>query len=269
MNLDCTTEWRGARIDIKNVSVIYKTKDGSKLAIKDINFIIQPNEFVSIVGPSGCGKSTLLRVVAGLIRPSQGEVLFDGILRQEMPNPFATGYVFQDAALLEWRTVYENVILPLELKDTEKNEANNIAIKLIDLVGLKGFINNYPHELSGGMRQRVSIARALSSHPRLLLMDEPFSALDEMTRERMNTELLRIWNEAKSTVIFVTHNLFEAVYLADRVIVLSQLPGRVVADVSIPIGRPRTEAVRDDETFHQTIQNIRSLLSTKESQPYA
>jgi NitT/TauT family transport system ATP-binding protein len=225
------------KLKVERVNMVFQGRDREVEALKELSLDIQEGGFVSIVGPSGCGKSTFLRVVAGLIRPNGGTVIIDG---KEVKAPGSgCGMVFQYDNLLPWRTVIDNVAFGLQIQGISTDERNKIAKFYIDLVGLTGFENNYPHELSGGMRQRANLARALSIDPAVLLMDEPFAALDAQTREIMQFELLRIWEKSRKTVLFVTHQIDEAIFLSDRVIVLGARPGRVrdVIDISIP--RPR------------------------------
>jgi NitT/TauT family transport system ATP-binding protein len=225
-------------ITITDVEKTYRTTSGGVVkALQSVSLEIQPQELVVVVGPSGCGKTTLLRILAGLVRPSRGRVrLRDEVVRGPRRD---VGVVFQDPVLLPWRTVLGNVMLPALILGLDRPAHRRRAVELLDLVGLAGFEDKYPHELSGGMRQRVSIARALLHDPSLLLMDEPFGALDAMTREAMNLELLAIWQKAKKTVFFITHSIPEAVLLADRVVVMSPRPGRIVETLTIDLPRPR------------------------------
>lgn len=216
---------------------------------KDINLTVREGEFVSIVGPSGCGKTTMLRVVNGLMPHSGGQILLDGKSADEVSNELLMGFVFQGASLLPWRTSLKNVLLGLEGRGANGQEAEAIARKFLNLVGLNGFENHYPHELSGGMQQRVNLARALAINPRILLMDEPFAALDAQTRNFMQLELLRIWAETKKTVIFVTHMIAEAVLLSDRVIVFGHRPGTIRSEFDIPIPRPRDMDIKSNPQF--------------------
>ena len=223
--------------------------DGAGVAALDaIDLEVPDGEFVAIVGPSGCGKSTLLSLVAGLRLPSRGTVLCDGE-RITGPMPRKVGMVFQEPNLLPWLSAVDNVAFPLKLRHVPKAERRDAAKRMLALTGLVGFEDKLPHQLSGGMKQRVSIARGLVQDPAVLLMDEPFAALDEQTRMLLGDELLRIWSETRKTVLFVTHSLNEAVYLADRVIVLSARPGRIVDDVAVDLPRPRTFAMTSSERF--------------------
>ncbi len=216
---------------------------------KGINLTVRDGEFVSIVGPSGCGKTTMLRVINGLLPSSGGQILIDGKSAQELDHELVMGFVFQGASLLPWRTSLKNVLLGIEGKKQPAKEAEHTARKYLDLVGLSGFESHYPHELSGGMQQRVNLARALAVNPRILLMDEPFAALDAQTRNFMQLELLRIWRETRKTVIFVTHMISEAILLSDRVVVFSHRPGTIRSQFHVPLARPRTMAVKSDPRF--------------------
>jgi NitT/TauT family transport system ATP-binding protein len=225
-------------IEIRDVTLNYDTPGGKVQGVKDISFSIAPSEFVCIVGPSGCGKSTLLNIIAGFLTPAAGEIRIDGkpVTGQGMDR----GVVFQDfAQLFPWRTALGNVTFGLEMKGVGKDEREKIAREQLRLVKLEKFTTSYPHHLSGGMQQRVAIARALAYNPAVLLMDEPFAALDALTRDEMQRLLAEVWRETRKTVIYVTHNVAEAVYLADRVIVMSPHPGTVKLEVKIPLERPR------------------------------
>ena len=228
------------------------------LALADVDLAIGDGELVTIVGPSGCGKSTLLMLIAALLRPSGGSVRLDGA-PVTRPGP-DRALVFQDFALLPWRTVLANVELGLELKGVAAPQRGEIARRHIAMVGLKAFEHAYPHQLSGGMRQRVGIARALAVEPDVLLMDEPFGALDAQNRQVMGSELLRIWERGRKTILFVTHDIDEAIYLADRIIVMSASPGRVIADIAVTLARPRPLAIRNDPAFTAYRQRIWDLL---------
>lgn len=233
---------------------------GQVRAIEGIDLEIRPREFISLIGPSGCGKSTLLRIVGDLIQPSGGDVVVNGKSAHQARLDRDYGIVFQDAVLFDWRTVEKNIGLPLEILRWDRRKRGERVQELVDLVELKGFEKHHPWQLSGGMQQRVSIARALSFAPPLLLMDEPFGALDEMTRERMNLELLRIWEQSASTVIFVTHSISEAVFLSTRVVVMSARPGRIVGIVDIDLPQPRTSETREEPRFAELIRDVRQLL---------
>lgn len=224
-------------ISLQGVSKVFETKDGTIRAVDGVTLDIEPGSFVSIVGPSGCGKTTLLRMMAGLVEPTRGSIRIG-----DSPVELGTsdvGMVFQQATLLPWKTVRENVVFPSKLQNKSVREARRRAEDLLELVHLKGFEAKYPAELSGGMQQRVSICRALIEDPSVMLMDEPFGALDAMTREHLNVELERLWLERRKSVVFVTHSISEAVLLSDRVVVMSPRPGRITDVVDIPLSRPR------------------------------
>jgi len=235
-------------VAIRGVSQRFGADGASVSALDGIDLEVPDRQFVSVVGPSGCGKSTLLSLIAGLRRPSSGAVLCDGELITA-PMPRKVGMIFQEANLLPWLSALDNVAFPLKLRRVPRRERLDAAARMLDLTGLAGFEDRLPHQLSGGMKQRVSIARGLVQNPAVLLMDEPFASLDEQTRMVLGDELLRIWSETRKTVLFVTHSLNEAVYLADRVIVLSARPGRVVDDVSVDLPRPRDFAMTSSERF--------------------
>ena len=233
---------------------------GEVIALQDIDLEIQQREFVSLIGPSGCGKSTLLRIVGDLIEPSSGEVIVNGKPAHQARLDRDYGIVFQDAVLYDWRTVAKNIALPLEMAGWDRARRARRVDEMLELVELTGFENRHPWQLSGGMQQRVSIARALSFDPPLLLMDEPFGALDEMTRERLNLELLRIWLASGSTIVFVTHSIAEAVFLSTRVAVMSARPGRIVEVIDIDLPQPRTAATREDARFFELVTRVREAL---------
>ena len=247
-------------LSVKDLQKTYKTREGELEALGSVSFDIFPQEFVSIVGPSGCGKTTLLKIIAGLIPKSGGEIEVD----QEQFDPTReVGFVFQSSLLLRWRKIIDNVLLPIEILKMDKSVYRKKAVELLELVGLKGFENSYPNELSGGMQQRVSIARALIHDPKLVLMDEPFGALDAITREKMNLELLRIWTESKKTVLFITHGINEAIFLSDRIIVLSARPSRMVEALDITLPRPRVQEVRTSPDFGTFALDIYKSLEIK------
>jgi len=245
-------------VSIEGVSKSFRT---GVTALEDITIDIRPREFVSLIGPSGCGKSTLLRIVGDLIQPSSGQVAVNGKTAHQARLDHDYGIVFQDAVLYDWRTVAKNVSLPLEMLGWERSRRKARVDEMLELVELKGFESSRPWQLSGGMQQRVSIARALSFDPALLLMDEPFGALDEMTRERLNMELLGIWDKAGSTVVFVTHSIPEAVFLSTRVIVMSARPGRVSGIIDVDLPQPRTTETREDPRFFELITAVRETLA--------
>lgn len=251
-----------AAIRIDGVSRTFVSKRGETVqALDHISFDVDEGEFVSIVGPSGCGKSTLLKIIAGLIPASAGHVLIGG---QPVAGPRSDiGFVFQQPVLLPWRTVKANVMLPVEVLKLDRRDGERRAADLLETVGLSNFANHYPMELSGGMQQRVGIARALVHDPVLLLMDEPFGALDAMTREHMTLELLNIWSAYRKTVLFVTHSIAEAVFLADRVVTMTARPGRVAEVVTINLPRPRDLALMNTPEFGQYVSHIRALLNAR------
>ena len=246
-------------LSIRNLKKVYTTREGELEALGSVSFDVGVQEFVSIVGPSGCGKTTLMRIIAGLMPQTSGELIVD---KEEFDPQKEVGFVFQKALLLDWRRVIDNVLLPIEILKLDRKKYVSRAMELLELVGLKGFERCYPNELSGGMQQRVSIARALIHDPKLILMDEPFGALDAITREKMNFELLRIWAEAK-TVLFVTHEINEAVFLSDRVVVLSARPSRMVGAVEIDLPRPRTLEQKLLPEFSRYSLDIYNMLEVK------
>ena len=238
-------------------------------ALLDVNLTIAPGEFVSLIGPSGCGKSTLLRLIANLLEPTQGEISVNGKTSTQARLDQDYGMAFQQAGLFDWRTVGKNIELPLELKGWNKKKREARVAEMLDLVKLQDFGGMYPWQLSGGMQQRVAIARALAAHPPLLLMDEPFGALDEMTREYMQGELLRICAETSTTVVFVTHSIPEAVYLSNRVVVMSPRPGRILQVISVNLGSKRSELTRAADGFFRSITSVREALRGTHAQHVA
>jgi NitT/TauT family transport system ATP-binding protein len=255
------TSLSSSAITIENLTVRFSSKRADVTAIDDIDLQVADGEFVSIAGPSGCGKSTLLKVIAGLTDATAGEVLLRG---EKVRGPQREiGYVFQRAALLEWRSVRKNILLQAEMRGMPRQAAQQRCDELIEMTGLTGFESALPHELSGGMQQRVSLCRALLHQPRVLLMDEPFGALDALTREKMNVELHRIWRETGTTVVLVTHSVAEAVYLANRVVVMSPRPGRIVEtlDVELPAERDYAETMERPE-FITVANRVRDLLGS-------
>jgi NitT/TauT family transport system ATP-binding protein len=229
-------------------------------ALVDIDLVVKPGEFVSLIGPSGCGKSTLLRLFADLIEPSGGSLTVNGKSAHQARLDQDYGMAFQQSGLFEWRSVERNIELPLELKGWDKAKRKARSTEMLELVQLTDFATHMPWQLSGGMQQRVAIARALAAHPQLLLMDEPFGALDEMTREHMQAELLRICARTGTTVVFVTHSIPEAVYLADRVVVMSPRPGRITEIVDVTLGRDRDELTREASEFFERVTQVREAL---------
>ncbi|MEU1896125.1 ABC transporter ATP-binding protein [Streptomyces pristinaespiralis] len=268
---DVTNDRQGGRsattpaVGIKDVAVRFRTKNRDVTALTDVDLEVRAGEFVAIVGPSGCGKSTLLKLVAGLLGPSTGDVLLGG---ERVRGPrHDIGYVFQRAALLEWRSARRNILLQAEMRKMPAELGRRRADELIAMTGLSGFEDALPHELSGGMQQRVALCRALLHEPPVLLMDEPFGALDALTREQMNTELNRIWRETGTTVLLVTHSISEACYLADRVVVMSARPGTIteIIDVGLPAERDYTETMGRPE-FREATTHIRGLLGAASAQ---
>src|SRR6476659_10223057 len=247
-----------AAVSIRNVSKTFGR--GGTSALHNIERELQPGEFISLIGPSGCGKSTLLRVIGDLIEPTEGEAVIGGKTAHQARLDRDYGMVFQEATLMDWRTVEKNVALPLEMMGWERAARRDRVKELLELVELTGFEGHYPWQLSGGMQQRVAIARALTFNPSLILMDEPFGALDEMTRDRLNLELLRIWEATKATVVFVTHSIAEAVFLSSRIVVMSARPGRVQQVVEVDLGYPRTNDTREETRFFELATEVRELL---------
>jgi NitT/TauT family transport system ATP-binding protein len=245
-------------IDLVGVSKCYGVGADAVPALERIDLSIAHNEFVSVLGPSGCGKSTLMLMVAGLLVPSTGTIRLQG---RPVEGPRRTnGIVFQNPVLLPWRTVLDNVLLPIELMGENVRTYRDRALELLEVAGIIDFADRLPHELSGGMRQRAGICRALIQDPTMLLMDEPFSALDAMTRDEMNLELLRVWERDRKTVIFITHSISEAVFLSDRVVVMSRRPARIIEDVPIALPRPRPIEVQDTPQFSALRASIRSMI---------
>jgi NitT/TauT family transport system ATP-binding protein len=240
-----------AHLEITRLS---KTFPNGARVLENVSLRIAPGEFVSLIGPSGCGKSTVLKLVSGLTQPSAGSILVEG--RTPANARDAMSFIFQDATLLPWRTVTQNVSLGLELENVARARQAEIVPQLLAFVGLEKVGDRYPRQLSGGMKMRVSIARALATTPRLLLMDEPFGALDEMTRDRLNEELLRLRERDRWTAVFVTHSVAEAVFLSNRIIVLGANPGRVVHDLPVPFPYPRDDALRGSEAFQRTVVDV-------------
>jgi len=245
-------------IMLDNIGMVYKTTDGRDVtALTSVSLDIKKGEFISLLGPSGCGKTTLLRIIADLLQPTQGTISVGGETPRQARLKQRYGIVFQSAVLYDWRTVRKNVMLPLEIMHIPKSERADRADKMLELVGLSDFADHYPSQLSGGMQQRVGIARALVLQPEILLMDEPFSALDEFTREKLHLDLLKIWRKTNKTIIFVTHNIQESVFLSDRVCVLSPHPGRLSAVVDINLPRPRTMEMRNTPEFTELVAKVR------------
>jgi NitT/TauT family transport system ATP-binding protein len=246
----------------RGMGVRFFTDRRSVVALSGVDLDVVRGEFLTLLGPSGCGKSTLLRAVADLVAPSGGDIRILGGTTSAARRRRDIGFVFQDAALLPWRTALANVALPLEVANGAKKKGNTTPAELLELVGLKGWESAYPHELSGGMRQRVAIARALVSDPQILLMDEPFGALDEITRDRLNEELRRVWRETGKTILFVTHSIYEAAFLGQRVLMLAANPGRVREIVTVALPEDRTLAIRETVEFVQLAAHLRRVLES-------
>lgn len=238
---------------VSDLDATFPSDDGGLRALQAVSFSVDPQQFVCILGPSGSGKSTLLRVLAGVLKPTHGSLKFCGGIPR-------IGFVFQQSNLMPWRTVLDNITLPLELEGLSRASAYPQALELIDLVGLQGFEHAWPRDLSGGMAQRVAIARALVHDPDILLLDEPFGSLDALTRERMGTELLRIWQKRQKTVVMVTHSISEALFLSDQVLVLSQRPGRIKMGLQVKFPRPRDEEIRYTAEFGRLVRQLKDAI---------
>jgi len=245
---------KGNPIRLEHVSMTYDDHNGYLHVLEDISADINPQEFLCVLGPSGCGKTTLLRVIAGLDQHTSGKILFP---QSKKPS---VGIVFQESNLMPWRSVLDNILLPLELTGSDPQKAREQAIEMAELVGLQDFLNVWPQSLSGGMAQRVAIARAFIQDTNILLLDEPFGALDALTREQMGEELLRIWQARKKTVVMVTHSIPEALLLADRVLVLSNRPAQVILDRKVDLDRPRSEAIRYTKKFQTLARELREAI---------
>lgn len=247
-------------IKIEDLCISFPDKEGGApiTALKNINLDIRQGEFISLLGPSGCGKTTLLRTIADLQQPTSGSISVRGQSPREIRMQKKYGIVFQNPVLYDWRTVRRNVCMPMEMMGVPKKERTARVTKMLELVGLMEFGKKYPHQLSGGMQQRVGIARALAVKPEILLMDEPFSALDEFTKEKLHEDLLRIWKKTNKTILFVTHNIQEAVFLSDRVVVLSPHPGRVSSVVDINLERPRSLEIKNTQKFNELVVKVRN-----------
>lgn len=250
---------REVEIQVKNLDVTFKDNSGKDVkALTGVNLDIYKGEFISLLGPSGCGKTTLLRSIADLQEPTDGSIKIDGQTPKELRLQQKLGFVFQQPVLFDWRTVKKNVELPLEIMYQSKEERSKRADDMLEMVGLKDFANHFPKQLSGGMQQRVNIARAFAIRPEMLLMDEPFSALDEFTKEKLYEDLLRIWRQTNKTIVFVTHNIQEAVFLSDRICVLSPHPGRLSAIVDVDLPRPRTMDMKETAHFNELVLKVRN-----------
>lgn len=246
-------------IEIRDLGMTFQDNQGNDVqALTSVNLDVYKGEFISLLGPSGCGKTTLLRMVADLLEPTQGSIHIAGMTPKEIRLQQKFGIVFQSPVLFDWRTVRENIELPLEIMKFGKEERRNRSLEMLEMVGLQNFEKHYPNQLSGGMQQRVNIARAFSIHPEILLMDEPFSALDEFTKEKLHEDLLRIWSQTNKTILFVTHNIAESVFLSDRVCVLSPHPGRLSAVVEIDLPRPRKIEMKQTQHFNELVAKVRN-----------
>ena len=250
---------REVEIQVKDLDVTFKDNSGNDVkALTVVNLDIYKGEFISLLGPSGCGKTTLLRSIADLQEPTDGTIRISGQTPKELRQQQKFGFVFQQPVLFDWRTVKKNVELPLEIMYQSKADRAKRADEMLEMVGLKDFANHFPKQLSGGMQQRVNIARAFGIRPEILLMDEPFSALDEFTKEKLYEDLLRIWRQTNKTIIFVTHNIQEAVFLSDRICVLSPHPGRLSAIVDVDLPRPRTLDMKESAHFNELVLKVRN-----------
>ncbi len=247
-------------VEVTGLNLVFETADAPVYALSDVNLTINKGDFVSFIGPSGCGKTTLMRVIADLQAPTSGDVRVNGISPEAARLARAYGYVFQAAALYPWRTVLRNITLPLEIMGVAKAERLERAARVLDLVNLKGFERKFPWQLSGGMQQRVSIARALSFDPELMLMDEPFGALDEIIRDHLNEQLLRLWERTNKTVVFVTHSIPEAVFLSTKIVVMSPRPGRIIDIIESDLPANRTLDIRESQRFAEIAHRVREGL---------
>ena len=248
-------------VRLSGVGRVFARRDGSVMtALEGIDLDIRRGEFVSLIGPSGCGKSTLLRIIGDLIKPSTGSAIVNGKSAERARLDRDYGMVFQAPVLFDWRTVEDNVKLPLEIQGLDSARRQAKAAEMLDLVELEDFVHHYPWQLSGGMQQRVAIARALAFEPSILLMDEPFGALDEMTRERMNSEVQRIWERTGTTIVFVTHSIPEAVFMSSRVVVMSARPGRIASVIDVDLPRPRDEETRESDRYFELVTQVREAL---------
>ncbi len=256
-----------AVVEVAGVDKVFEASGGRTKALEGIDLQIQAGEFISLIGPSGCGKSTLLRLIGDLTAPTSGSVTINGKPARQARLDRDYGIVFQAPVLFDWRTVQANVALPLEVKGLGSGEREDRIKAMLDLVELKDFARHYPYQLSGGMQQRVAIARALALEPSILLMDEPFGALDEMTRERLNSEVQRIWQQTGTTIVFVTHSIPEAVFLSSRVVVMSPRPGRIVRVIDIDLPRPRTDDTRETPRYFELITEVRETLRGRRGVP--
>jgi sulfonate transport system ATP-binding protein len=252
------TEAAKGFIDIRNMGVIFGADESEVIAVKDVSLNVQPGEFVSLIGPSGCGKSTLLSIVAGFVKPTRGEALLDG---NAITRPGSDrGVVFQQYSLFPWLSVRKNVEFGLKMAGVDQNKRLTTARSLLDLAGLLSFENHYPDQLSGGMKQRIGIVRALATSPQVLLMDEPFGALDTQTRVVMQEILTNIWQQFRISVLFITHDIEESIFLSDRIYVMTARPGRIKAEIKVPLPRPRTPEMTDTPEFMNLVQELKGLI---------
>jgi NitT/TauT family transport system ATP-binding protein len=245
-------------IDVRDMGVVFGANDSKVIAVNEVNLNVQPGEFVSLIGPSGCGKSTILSIVAGFMNPTSGEALCDG---KKITKPSSErGVVFQQYSLFPWLTVRKNVEFGLKMAGVNQGKRNVTARSLLDLAGLLAFENHYPDQLSGGMKQRIGIVRALATSPQVLLMDEPFGALDTQTRVVMQEILTNIWQQFRISVLFITHDIEESIFLSDRVYVMTARPGRIKAEIKVPLPRPRTAGMTDTPEFMRLVQELKALI---------
>lgn len=252
------TEHGNGLIEVRNMGVVFGENENQVVAVKDVDLNVQPGEFVSLIGPSGCGKSTLLSIVAGFVKPSSGEARLDNV---PITKPGAErGVVFQQYSLFPWLTVRKNVEFGLKMAGADADKRNITARELLDLAGLLAFENHYPDQLSGGMKQRIGIVRALATSPQVLLMDEPFGALDTQTRVVMQEILTNIWQQFRISVLFITHDIEESIFLSDRIYVMTARPGRIKAEIKVPLPRPRTADMTDTPEFMQLVQELKGLI---------
>jgi NitT/TauT family transport system ATP-binding protein len=249
-----------SKIEVRGLNKSYESDQGRLVVVEDVSFTVREGETVAIIGPSGCGKTTLMRVIADLERPTEGTITVNGVTPEQARLQRAYGYVFQAPALYPWRTVIRNITLPLEIMRLDRGEREARAVKYLDMVGLNGFERKFPWQLSGGMQQRVSIARALSFEPQLLLMDEPFGALDEITRDHLNEQLICLWEQTRKTVIFVTHSISEAVFLSTRIVVMSPRPGRILEVIDCNLPGKRKLDIRETPEFLAVAHRVRQAL---------
>ncbi len=265
VHADCSPSLRSRAVEMANLSLTFQTADGPVYALSEVDLQVDYGDFVSFIGPSGCGKTTLLRVIADLERPTAGEISVNGVSPQQARLDRGYGYVFQAPALYPWRTIERNVTLPLEIIGMARAERASRAQRYLELVNLKGFEKKFPWQLSGGMQQRASIARALCFDPALLLMDEPFGALDEIARDHLNEQLLQLWGKTEKTVVFVTHSIPEAVFLSTKIVVMSPRPGRIIDVIESGFPRDRTLDIRETPEFLEIAHRVREGLRAGQS----